>query len=327
MKGGKTRKMSKQKKRIFVIFIGIAIILFLFILDFLLRRDNREVIYNIAYISDTRKSEDIKVIAEGISQAAKDMRVEVKSYVLANNNEVEAQIELIKKEVKGKVDAILLNPTDSNKLSETIKKAYKDVPIVLINSAITGFDSMPIISCDNEEVGKEIADEIIRNGNTRNNIGIIVTNKNKSNLQDMYRGFLSEISYSKNNCKELNIGENINTYSQQINSFIKSENIDVLVTFERDILEELAQIKKENKLELELYGMGRTNKILSYLEEDIINSVAVQNEFNLGYLGVKIAVDKLNNKDTSSKTIDFSIINKSNMYWDDNQKILFPFIK
>ena len=327
MKGGKTRKMSKQKKRIFVIFIAIAIILFLFILDFLLRRDNREVIYNIAYISDTRKSEDIKVIAEGISQAAKDMRVEVKSYVLANNNEVEAQIELIKKEVKGKVDAILLNPTDSNKLSETIKKAYKDVPIVLINSAITGFDSIPIISCDNEEVGKEIADEIIRNGNTRNNIGIIVTNKNKSNLQDMYRGFLSEISYSKNNCKELNIGENINTYSQQINSFIKSENIDVLVTFERDILEELAQIKKENKLELELYGMGRTNKILSYLEEDIINSVAVQNEFNLGYLGVKIAVDKLNNKDTSSKTIDFSIINKSNMYWDDNQKILFPFIK
>ena len=319
--------MSKQKKRIFVIFIGIAIILFLFILDFLLRRDNREVIYNIAYISDTRKSEDIKVIAEGISQAAKDMRVEVKSYVLANNNEVEAQIELIKKEVKGKVDAILLNPTDSNKLSETIKKAYKDVPIVLINSTITGFDSIPIISCDNEEVGKEIADEIIRNGNTRNNIGIIVTNKNKSNLQDMYRGFLSEISYSKNNCKELNIGENINTYSQQINSFIKSENIDVLVTFERDILEELAQIKKENKLELELYGMGRTNKILSYLEEDIINSVAVQNEFNLGYLGVKIAVDKLNNKDTSSKTIDFSIINKSNMYWDDNQKILFPFIK
>lgn len=319
--------MSKQKKRIFVIFIGIAIILFLFILDFLLRRDNREVIYNIAYISDTRKSEDIKVIAEGISQAAKDMRVEVKSYVLANNNEVEAQIELIKKEVKGKVDAILLNPTDSNKLSETIKKAYKDVPIVLINSAITGFDSIPIISCDNEEVGKEIADEIIRNGNTRNNIGIIVTNKNKSNLQDMYRGFLSEISYSKNNCKELNIGENINTYSQQINSFIKSENIDVLVTFERDILEELAQIKKENKLELELYGMGRTNKILSYLEEDIINSVAVQNEFNLGYLGVKIAVDKLNNKDTSGKTIDFSIINKSNMYWDDNQKILFPFIK
>ena len=327
MKGGKTRKMSKQKKRIFVIFIGIAIILFLFILDFLLRRDNREVIYNIAYISDTRKSEDIKVIAEGISQAAKDMRVEVKSYVLANNNEVEAQIELIKKEVKGKVDAILLDPSDSNKLSETIKKAYKDVPIVLINSAITGFDSIPIISCDNEEVGKEIADEIIRNGNTRNNIGIIVTNKNKSNLQDMYRGFLSEISYSKNNCKELNIGENINTYSQQINSFIKSENIDVLVTFERDILEELAQIKKENKLELELYGMGRTNKILSYLEEDIINSVAVQNEFNLGYLGVKIAVDKLNNKDTSSKTIDFSIINKSNMYWDDNQKILFPFIK
>ena len=276
MKRGETRKMSKQKKKIFVIFIGIAIILFLFILDFLLRRDNREVIYNIAYISDTSKSEDIKVIAEGINQAAKDMRVEVKSYILANDNEVEAQIDLIKKEVRSKVDAILLDPSDSNKLTETIKEVYKDVPIVLINSEITDFESMPIISCDNEEVGKEIADEIIRNGNTRNNIGIIVTNKNKSNLQDMYRGFLSEMNYSKNNCKELNVERNIGTFGQQINSFIKSEDIDVLVTFERDILEELAQIKKGNKLELELYGMGRTNKILSYLEEDIINSVAVQ---------------------------------------------------
>ena len=277
--------MSKQKKRIFVIFIAIAIILFLFILDFLLREDNKEVIYNIAYISDTTKSEDIKVISEGINQAAKDMRVEVKSYILANDNEVESQIDLIKKVVKDKVDAILLNPTDSNRLVETIKEVYKDVPIVLINSEINDFNSIPIISCDNEEVGKKIADEIIRNGNTRNNIGIIVTNKNKSNLQDMYRGFLSEINYSKNNCKELNIGENINTYSQQINNFIKLENIDVLVTFERDILEELAKMKKEKKLEIELYGMGRTNKILSYLEEDIINSIAVQNEFNLGYLG------------------------------------------
>ena len=216
MKRGETRKMSKQKKRIFVIFIGIAIILFLFILDFLLRRDNREVIYNIAYISDTSKSEDIKVIAEGINQAAKDMRVEVKSYILANDNEVEAQIDLIKKEVKSKVDAILLDPSDSNKLTETIKEVYKDVPIVLINSEITDFESMPIISCDNEEVGKEIADEIIRNGNTRNNIGIIVTNKNKSNLQDMYRGFLSEMNYSKNNCKELNVERNIGTFGQQI---------------------------------------------------------------------------------------------------------------
>lgn len=319
--------MGKQKKIIFFIFIGVAIIVFIFLLDFLLSQDNKETVYNISYISDTSKNEDIRVISEGIDQAAKDMRVEVKSYTLVNEDELESQINLIEREVKDKVDAIIVAPSDSDKLSETIVESYKNIPIVLMNSKVNNCSNIPIIACDNKVMGKEIASEIIRNGNTRKNIGIVMTNSDKSSLQDMYDGFVAEIGYSKNICKEFRLGNNSDEYSKKISEFIKSENIDVLVTFEREILEKAAQVKKENNLEIELYGMGRTNKILSYLEEDIIDGIAVQNEFNLGYLGVKIAVDKLNKQIISNETIDFSIINKSNMYWDKNQKILFPFVK
>ena len=319
--------MSKQRKISFIAFLLTIVLLFIFIVDYLLNQDKKEKIYNIAYISDTSKSEELRVISEGINQAAKDNKVEVKSYTLSGENDIDNQIELIKREVKDKVDAIILVPTDSNKLRDVILDIYKDIPIVLINSKIDDCDSLPLISCDNRKLGQEIAMELIRNGNTRSKIGILTTNKEKSNQQDMYKGFIDEISITKNTFKKLNLEGDIKTYYEKINKFINNDKIDLLVTFEKDILEIASQVKKDNNLDIELYGVGRSNKILSFLEEDIISSIAVQNEFNIGYLGVKMAVDKLSNNDTSSKTIDFSIINKRNMYWDSNQKILFPFIK
>ena len=316
--------MCKQKKIKNFVFILIAVILVGVISSFLLGQDEKETVYNISYISDTNKSEDIRVIIEGINQAAKDMKVEVKIYTLSNGDRVESQIELIEQECKGKSDAIIISPIDSNKLSDAIKKVNKDIPIIFMNSTVNNLSDIPIVSCDNKAIGKEIAGEIIRNGNTRKNIGIVINNKNKSSIKDMYEGFISEIDYSKNTCKEFYLDNSVN---EKISEFIEAENIDILVSFEREILENMAQLKKENKLSIELYGVGRTNKILSYLEEDIINGIVVQNEFNLGYLGVKIAVDKIKKEKFNNDRIDFAIINENNMYWDENQKILFPFVK
>ena len=42
--------------------------------------------------------------------------------------------------------------------------------------------------------------------------------------------------------------------------------------------------------------LGSTSKIISFLEDKVINATAMQNEFNIGYLGVKTAVDMINGK-------------------------------
>ncbi len=62
------------------------------------------------------------------------------------------------------------------------------------------------------------------------------------------------------------------------------------------------------------------------MEKDVIQSLVVQNPFSMGYLGVKYAVDAINNADIPQRVDTGStVIDKNNMYLPENQKLVFPF--
>ena len=107
----------------------------------------------------------------------------------------------------------------------------------------------------------------------------------------------------------------------------------MVVTFDAGILEMVAEAKKDltsinkEKSDVQIYGTGSTSKIISFLEDRVISATAIQNEFNVGYLGVETAVYKINRKNINNNTISSTIINKRNMYSEENQRLLFPFIR
>ena len=61
----------------------------------------------------------------------------------------------------------------------------------------------------------------------------------------------------------------------------------------------MSSINKE-KTSVEIYGTGSTSKIISLLEDKVINATAMQNEFNVGYLGVKTAVSVINGENVEN---------------------------
>ena len=77
-----------------------------------------------------------------------------------------------------------------------------------------------------------------------------------------------------------------------------------------------------------ILGVGNTNKIISLLEEKIINATAVQNEFNIGYIAVKNAIE-VNNGETVEKLklIKSTVIESDDMYSPKNERILFQFVR
>ena len=123
------------------------------------------------------------------------------------------------------------------------------------------------------------------------------------------------------------------TYYNEAKKLLEDNDVDAVVTFDSDILEGVAQAKKDlssvnkEKTSVEIYGTGSTSKIISFLEDKVINATAIQNEFNVGYLGVKTAVYKINGKNIDNSTISSTVINTKNMYSEENQKLLFPFIR
>ena len=88
-------------------------------------------------------------------------------------------------------------------------------------------------------------------------------------------------------------------------------------------IEELGLSKK-----IKVVGFDSSNVIIEALEKGIIEAILVQKPFNMGYLGVKVAVDLFDGKKVE-QDIDtgYKLITADTLYDTENQKLLYPIIR
>lgn len=320
----------KRKPIIFILFC----LLITSFISILFLSSNKEIkIYDVAVIVRGRNSEGWTIIKEGMEQAASEMKVNISFITLLEENNTKEQKELIEREVGNKVDAIVISPADYLELTDIIEITNKKTPVILFESNIQTEAKIPYISCDNEEVGRKLAEEVVRNGNTRSKITILRSQGNVSSTNERINGFIEEIKLSKNTYEFLDLPKDEEEISLAINEIIKSNSTDVLITFEPNILEIVGKAKRsfnntnKDKSKIEVYGSGSSIAIVSLIEENVINGIAMQNEVNLGYLSIKAAVDKIENKKSYNSKINSTIINSRNMYSKENQRMLFPIVR
>lgn len=320
----------KKKPIIFILFC----LLIASFISILFLSSNKEIkIYNVAVIVRGRNSESWTIIKEGMDQAASEMNVNISFITLLEENNIKEQKELIEREVENKVDAIIISPADYLELTDIIENINKKIPIVLFESNIKTEVEIPYISCDNKELGKKLTEEVVRNGNLRSKITILKGQGNSSSINERINGFIEELKFSQNTYGFLDLPKDEVEVSKIINEILINNSTNVLVTFESNILEIVGKTKRsfnsvnKNKSKIEVYGSGSSNTIVSLLEENIINGIAMQNEVNLGYLSIKAAVDKIEKRETAINKISSTIINSRNMYSKENQRMLFPIVR
>ena len=323
--------MKIKKKLVFIILFIMLISSFLVLLNEGKKKDVK--VYNFSVIIRGKNSEGWRIIKEGMEQAASEMNVNIRFLTLLEENSIKEQTELIERELNDGTDAILISPTDYNAMASTIENVRKKVPVVLFESNIETKKNIPYISCDNYELGQSLAEEIVRNGNTRSKVSIIKSDLNCSSINERYLGFVDEIEKSKNTYEFLELPRDEVQLYNKVREIIENNETDVIITFEPNILESIGKAKKyvlstnNLKYNVELYGTGSTSLIISLIEENVINSIAMQNEFNVGYLSVKASVSQIEEKSIDDSIITSTIINSRNMYSKENQRMLFPFVR
>ena len=326
--------MKKKRKQITIILFLLLVLSFLLLLSDTLLSEKSKRIYNISIIVRGKNSESLMIMKQGIDQAASEMNADISFVTLSEENSAIEQKELIEREIKNKVDAIIISPVDYEKMTEPIENAMKKVPVILIESTVESEHVLSSISCDNYKLGVSLGEEMIKMGNTRANIAIVKNNLECSSVKERYDGFMSVIKNTENICTFWEItGEKQVTYYNEAKQLLTDNNVDAIVTFDPGILEMVAEAKKDvsslnkEKTSVEIYGTGSTSKIISLLEDKVINATAMQNEFNVGYLGVKTAVRVINGENVENEAIYSTVINSQNMYSEENQRLLFPLIR
>jgi len=74
-----------------------------------------------------------------------------------------------------------------------------------------------------------------------------------------------------------------------------------------------------------LIGFDNSPPIIQFLENGVIQAIIVQKPFNMGYLGIKSAVDTINGTAVDAVIDTGSVcITRDTMYTSENQKLLFP---
>ncbi len=149
----------------------------------------------------------------------------------------------------------------------------------------------------------------------------------------MERGAVETIKDLNKQYITYHIRENDKTTNYEINEQIINSNIKNVICLDIKSTEYMAEYKERaiksnyKNIQFDLYGVGSTNRIISFLEQNIINGTATRNEFSIGYLAIENAVKLSNSKNISDETLKSKVITSDNMYSKENERVLFQFIR
>ena len=323
--------MKKSKKINLIVLIILLILSFILLFCDLLFRDKNKT-YQISVIASGKSNESFMILKEGAEQAALEMNANIRFLFLSKDNNEEEQIELIKRECDNKVDALLISPIETEDVAEVIEYAKKKIPVIIIQSSMNVKSNINRVMCDEYKLGQDLAKETLNNISKNKSIMIITSNDDSISHYERYNGILNVLDQNNINYFISNVEDYID-YTV-LNNIIEARNIGGIICVDREITENIAELKKKSVSEsnvnsnILILGVGNTNKIISLLEEKIINATAVQNEFNIGYIAVKNAIEVNDGEKAEKlKLIKSTVIESDDMYSPKNERILFQFVR
>lgn len=270
----------------------------------------------------------------GADVAAKEFNVDVYYNAPYDESDVEGEIKLVNKALdEEKVDALILAANDYKALVGVVEKAYDSgIPVVIIDSEIDTKKIHSYIATDNVEAGKKAGSVLVKYAGEKCKVAIMSSALGIMNVEQREAGIMSILSKYPGIqvvAKEYCYSDTLRA-TQLTQKIIEDKNVDAIIALNLISAEGVADAVDQMGLEgkVKIIAFDSTSKEIDYLERGVIQATIAQNPFSMGYLGVKAAVDIINNKsvdkfiDTKSKIIDIE-----NMYLPENQKLLFPFVK
>ncbi|MBZ4645575.1 MAG: ribose transport system substrate-binding protein [Petroclostridium sp.] len=295
--------------------------------------NDRRTVYMIVKSSDPN-NEFWQIVRMGAETAAKEFNGDLVFTGPQSETNIQGQIDILADAIQKKPAAIVLAAADYKAVTPMAEKAVKEkIPLITIDSEIDSKAAKSFIATDNITAAEAIGEKLAQLINRKGKVAIVSHIQGTTTAMEREKGFMNTVSkykdieiigkfYSKSSPEE----------AYRITKQILREIPDIAGIFgsNQQSAEGVARAVNDS-------GMGRKIKIVAfdsseeqiqYIEKGIIQAVAVQKPFNMGYLGVKTALMAARGEKVE-KNIDtgFEIITKENMYSPENQKLLFPFVE
>lgn len=230
----------------------------------------------------------------------------VKKFVSANRNGGPTeQIADLRSLISQGVNAIIVNPSDPDKLNDVIAEAKaKDIVVVAVDSAVTSPDAYNVTN-DQVEYGRLGGDAL---GKLLNGTGNVVEMRGIPGVPadtDRHTGFTTALKSYPNVkvVQEVNTGWDFSKAGQQALDLLNSSTkVDGIWTSGTDYTVVNA-FKTLNKPPVPVIGADENGFIGQLLNEEAVKGAVVTNPAVIGGVGTAIAIDALSGKTVEKKTV------------------------
>ncbi|MEW9702036.1 substrate-binding domain-containing protein [Paenibacillus sp. SI8] len=275
-----------------------------------------------------------KTIKMGAEIAAKEFDVTLDFRAPGDEADVKGQIALMEQSISLNPDAIVLAANDYKDLSEVVDEAANlNIPVITIDSEVNTSKAKSFIGANNYVAGQLAGKQLIQLAGNKGSIAIVGFKEGERNTEQREQGLLDELS----KYPEMKVLDKVYSLTDRdlagklTSSIIERfPEIDGIVALNENssigVADAIEQMELQGKVKIITFDS--TSEELELLQEGVIQATVIQNPFSIGYLGIKNAVAAIKGSkipsrvDTGIKAIDLN-----NMFWPDNQKLLFPFIK
>jgi ribose transport system substrate-binding protein len=277
-----------------------------------------------------------QTVKAGAEQAGKEENANIIFQGPTEETDIPGQKNILEAQITKKVDAIVMAACDAKALVPTVQKAQAaGIPVITIDSGITPDTSVQFIATDNKKGGAAAADKLSELiGTDGGDVGLIPFIPGAGSSDDRENGFKDELKkYPKLNlASTLYSQSDVNTAQNVTNQMVASHpNLKGIFAANQAGGIGSAQALKlkglAGKIKLVAYDAGDAE--IEALKAGTIQALIVQRPFDMGYKGVKAAVEAIKAGKVKSDTPQMedtgvTVVTMENFNQPDIQKLLFP---
>ncbi|MBW7475985.1 substrate-binding domain-containing protein [Paenibacillus oenotherae] len=269
-------------------------------------------------------------VQKGAETAAKEFGVQLQIIAPDNDDDVEGQLAMVRSALKQGTDALIVAALDDTGMSKVIDEAR--IPVIAIDTELTSDNVLSFIGSNNYDAGQKAGKKMIELLDGRGEVAILSIMQDDRNTEQRVHGLLDAFKHAPG----IEVLDNrycmsSPEYCQEVTGVLMDKGeVDGIVALNGGASIGAAR-------EVERRGMSQVVKMVAFdsaleqlelLQDGKLHGTIVQNPFSMGYLGVKHAAEAMDGQEIPERVdIPTKVIDIENMFWMDNQKLLFPFVK
>ncbi|MBE6875117.1 MAG: hypothetical protein E7496_00055 [Ruminococcus sp.] len=248
-----------------------------------------------------------------VQDAASEREISV-SYTAPEKEDYQKQAELIQQAVDDGTEVIVLAPVVMDELNDTLSEVIqKGIPVLTIDSDVSLPERTAFIGTQNEKAAVSAGQQTKNLAQKGDVIAVLTHDSTSQTAQQRTSGFQSQFTSDDIQLLEpVDCGGDVTqTKENTVRLINENPDIDFIYTTNQpttagacQAVESMIQAGALSEGEVQIVGFDYFDGAETYLDNNILAGIVVQNPYNMGYFGVMAASYLLNNEKIPASIMD-----------------------